>query len=266
MYSNTLQEVRHYLSGAVGDLEYGQCGVTGATTTKIYITTLWQPDDYYNEHKHQVHIYSGTNIGVDRRVTDWVLADKLATVHTAYDAACDASSWAEFHYKFTADDYGKAINLAIISLGDKYYIPMTDETVTGVADQYEYDIPDNFTHISRLTKETSADSGEFTLPNAIEPRIWELISPRKLKFAKPHYSPDAGIDLRLEGSGTQELLVADTDICYLPVDWLIQKAITFLPQGKIQSNELDDTYKQALLFSSREPLAGPDPRAQRVVE
>ena len=119
MFENNLQVLRHYLSNSVGDLIYGQAGTTGATTTKIYAPFLWQPDDYYNNNKYEAYVYAGTNIGVTKRVTDWDLGTFLLTVHSAYAAACDATSYVELHHIFTEDDYRKAINLAIESLAGK---------------------------------------------------------------------------------------------------------------------------------------------------
>ena len=265
-HSNEFWEIRHYLSSAVDDLLYGQLGTTGATTTKSYATFLFQPDDYYQEHQYEAYVYLGTNHGLNRRITDWDLSAFLYTVHTAYDAACDATSYAELHHIFSADEYNKAINLAIESMKGKYTIEKIDETVTLVADDYEYTIPDGFTHIHRITTENAANTEIFYEDDEIDPRDWMLISPRKLKLREGNYSIDAGKDLRIEGQGEQATLLIDTDVCKLPLDWLVQKAITRLPQNKIQSNGLDATYRQAVIMSANEPKKFPNPRAKAVKE
>jgi len=72
--------------------------------------------------------------------------------------------------------------------------------------------------------------------------------------------------LRLEGQGTQPIVDSDSDIIYLPPDWVVQKAITFLPQSKIQSNKLDNVFRQALIMSAREPRYAPNPSAKRIME
>ncbi len=267
MDSNTLQVIRHYLSNSVGDLTYGNAGTTGATTTLIYAPFLWQADDYYNNHKYEAYVYLGTNIGVTKRVTDWVLSTFLLTVHSAYDNACDATSFVELHRIFTEDDYRKAINLAIGSLANgTFVIDKTDATITLVADVYEYTVPAGFSHIHRITTEKTAGTGLFQERAVIDNRDWRLISPRKIKFHESHYGVTAGKDLRIEGQGKQEKLTSDASVCYIPMDWLVQKAITFLPMNKIQNNSLLDTYKAAIALSQKEPRRWPHHFAQRVVE
>jgi len=269
LFSNNLQVIRHYLSAAVGDLIYGQCGTTGATTQKIYANFLWQANDYYNDHKYEVYVYAGTNIGVTKRVTDWVLADYLLTVHSVYDAACNATSYIELHHIFSEDEYRKAINLAIEALAGKYLVDVIDDTtITLVADTYEYLLPTNMLYLHKVTTEHDAAGDIFYDSDVVDSRDWSIIKayPPYLKLRKGYYSITADKDLRLEGQGTQDLVTEDSALIYLPPDWLVQKAITFLPQNKIQSNNLDATYRQALILSAREPRVYPNPRAQRITE
>jgi len=265
-HSNTLTVLRQYLSGAVGDLIMGQCGTTGADTTHTYAPFLWKPDDYYNENYYSAYVFAGTNIGVEKRITDWDLGTFLFTVHSAYAAACDATSYIELHNIFTESDYRKAINLSIESLADKYFIDKIDITTTLVADTYEYTLPSDMTRIHRIITEDVAGNGKFYNSAVIDPRNWGLISPRKLKLDKRYYSVSAGKDLRIEGHGRQTILTSDSSICYLPPDWIVQKSITFLPSSKIQSHQLDEVYRRALLESVNEPERRPLPESRRVVE
>ena len=266
LYSNTLAVLRHYLASVCGDLIAGQAGVTGATTTKIYAPFLYHANDYYNNNFYEVYVYAGTNIGVTKRVTDWVLADLLLTVHSAYSVACDATSYIELHRIFTTDEYNKAINLAIEAIAENYLIDKIDETTTLVADVYEYTLPSGFDFVHKVTTEDEADSGDYYDEDEIDSRDWDLISPRTLKLRYGYYSITAGKDLRIEGQGRQDTVDSDTDVIYLPPDWVVQKAITFLPQNRIQSNNLDATYRNALLLSAKEPRNWANPRSQRVVE
>ncbi len=266
-FSNTLQELRHYLASSVGDLIYGQAGTTGATTTKIYAPFLWQADDYYNEHKYEAYVYLGTNIGETRRATDWVLSSKLLTIHTAYDAACDATSFVELHHIFIVDELDKAINLSIQSLGTDYLIDKIDETITLVADVYEYTVPSGFNYIHKITTEKDTDTGTFRGGYEIDQRAWDLISPRTLKLKYGYYGITAGEDLRIEGQGVQNILTSDTDVCNPPPEWIVQKAITLLPQNKIQSNDLDRTLAVAVTWVERHPIAmRQNPWGRRVIE
>jgi len=258
----------------VGDLIYGNCGVTGATTAIIHAPFLWQANDYYNDHKYEVYVYAGTNIGATKRVTDWTLSTThLLTVHSVYDAKCDATSYVELHRIFSEDDYRKAINLAIESLAGKYLVDIIDDTTIGstvamTADVWEYALPTSMLYLTKVTEEDEVAGDEFFESGVIDSRNWSIIKayPPYLKLDKRYYTPTAGKDLRLEGQGTQPIVDDDTDVIYLPPDWVVQKAITFLPQNKIQSNDLDATYRQALLLSAKEPRVWPDPRSQRIVE
>ena len=266
MYSNKLWEVRHYLANSVGDLSYGQCGTTGASTTKTYAGFLYQADDYYNEHHYEAYVYLGTNKGLTRRVTDWVLSTYLLTVHSAYAAACDATSFVELHRIFTEDELRKAINLAIESIAGQYLIDKVDATVTLIADTYEYTLPSGFEYVHAVTTEDAADTGNFYQSAELDPRDWDIISPRTLRLRKGTYSITAGKDLQIEGQGRQATVDDDTDEIELPPDWLIKKAITVLPQGKLQDNALTNTYKQAFMLAANMPANYRNPRARRVVE
>lgn len=266
MYSNTLSVIRQHLLSSVGDLLKGQCGTTGATTSKIYAPFLWQANDYYSDHKYHAYVYLGKNIGVDKRAKGWALSSFLLEVHSAYDAACDATSYIELHRIFVVDELHSAINQAINAMGDKYVLPFTDETIVLVADIHEYSLPSDVTHITRITTEDSADSGTFENEDEIDFRDWRLISPRKLKLDENRYSITAGKDLRIEGYKTQATVSADTDVINIPPAWLVQKAITFLPMNKISSNNLLATYRAAFELSAREPRSHPAPQHRRVVE
>ena len=269
LFSNSQRVIRHYLATAVGDNIFGQAGTTGATTTKIYAPFLHQGDDYYNNQFYEVYVYAGTNQGITKRATDWVLSTYLLTVHSAYAAACDATSYIELHRIFTTDEYNKAINLAIEALAKRYLVDIKDETtITLVADTYEYALPTSMLYLHKVTTEDEVGNDTFYESAEIDPRDWSIIKayPPKLKLRYGYYSITAGKDLRLEGQGAQPTVSADTDIIYLPPDWLVQKAVTFLPQNKIESGGLDATYRNALVLSAREPRSWPNPRSQSIVE
>lgn len=351
LFSNTLQVVRHYLSSAVGDLVYGQAGTTGATTTKIYAPFLAKPNDYFNDQYFEVYVYAGTNIGVTKRVTDWVLSTYLLTVHSAYSAACDATSYIELHHIFTEDEYRKAINLAIEGITKKYLVDIKDETtirLTSTEDNLgntvytqEYALPTSMLYLERViteeavsgqkltgtisgaftdgekvtggtsgatgemaydsttyirlrkvsgtfvTGETAtggtsaktcsaitavesetAGGGRFLADDVIDPRNYSIIRsyPAKLKLHEDYYAIDEDLYLRLEGQGAQPTVDDDTDVIYLPPDWVVYKAITFLPQNQVQSNKLDEVYRRALVLSANEPRVWASPKSRRIVE
>ena len=266
IYSNTLAVIRKYLSSVIGDLIEGTAN--SGTTTTLVSTLLRQANDYYNHHKYRCYIYDGTNIGVEREVSDWDLGTHTLTFDPAFPSAINNTSKYELHYIFTEEEYRKAINLAVECQANKYFVEIKDETTVLVADTYEYALPTSMLGIIHIITEKTKDGGIFDASDEIDPRDWDIIKsyPPKLKLHEDYYSIVAGKDLRLEGQGTQPLVDGDTDIIYLPPDWVVWKAITFLPQNKIQSNNLDATYRNALVLSAKEPRRWANPKAQRVVE
>ena len=272
LFSNTLPILRQALASAVGDLDYGQCGVTGATTTKIYAPFLWKADDYYNDHNYEVYVYAGTNIGVTKRITDWVLSTFLATVHSAYDAACDATSYIELSRIFTEEDKRKALNRVVEFMADKYMLDVVNVATTLSTNTYEYAMPTSipFEYVHRITRETTAAGGVFADVNIINPDWYKFIVVGTASFVKfdeiKYKLPSAhnSKDLRLEGQKRQLTLSSDTVTCYLPFDWMIQKAITYLPLDKIESNKLDKTLAAALSFVENVPLRGVYPNSKKV--
>jgi len=114
----------------------------------------------------------------------------------------------------------------------------------------------------------TAGGGRFLDKDIIDPRYYSIIRAYapKLKLNKDYYDIDEDLYLRLEGQGTQPIVDDDADIIYLPPDWLVNKAITFLPKNKIESNKLDDVYRKAVIDSARIPYTWPNPKARRVVE
>tara|TARA_Y100000310_G_scaffold281082_1_gene301309 strand:- start:15872 stop:16558 length:687 start_codon:yes stop_codon:yes gene_type:complete len=227
---------------------------------------LRKANDYYQDHNHRAYIYAGTNIGEEREASDWVLSTNTLTLAPAFGSAIDATSEYELHYIFIEDEYRKAINLAIESVVGKYLIDKIDVTTVLVADIYEYTLPADMYYIHRIITEKAANGGVFDASDEVDPRDWELISPRKLKLHEDRYSITAGKDLRIEGQGKQDTVSSDTDLILLPPDWLVAKAITFLPQAKIQSNKLDEVYRRALITSIREPTNAANPYGKKVIE
>jgi len=267
LFSNTLSAVRQHLSAAVGDLITGTAD--SGTSTTIVHTMLRKGDDYYNEHHYRSYIYGGTNIGEEREVSDWDLTTNTLTLAPAYTAAIDLTSLYELHYIFTEDEYRKSINMAIESIAGKYLIDLIDETTIELSTgTYEYALPTSFLYLYKVITEETAAGGVFNEADEVDFRAYTIIKAYapEMKLHESRYSIGDGKFLRLEGQGAQAKVTADTDGIYLPLDWVVQKAITFLPQNKIQSNKLDNTYRQALILAANEPRAYPHPKAKRIVE
>ncbi len=268
LFSNQLSVIRQYLSSAVGDLILSTA-TTPLSTQHYTDSMLTKADDYYNENFYKAYCYSGTAIGQEREVYDWVYDNRNLLFNPAFNPTIADGDLFELHHIFDEKEYRRAINLAIEELAGKYLVDIIDDTtITLVADTYEYALPTSLLYLTKVTTEHEVDGDIFYDFDVIDSRDWSIIKayPPYLKLRKGRYSITADKDLRLEGQGTQPIVTGDTDVIYLPPSWLIQKAITFLPQNKIQSNELDATYRQALVISAREPRVYPNPRAQRIVE
>jgi len=267
LYSNTLAVVRQYLGGAVGDLILATAANGGSVS--FTDTMLRKGEDYYNDHGYRGYCYEGDAIGQEREVSDFVASGSTVTFDPAFSPVIANGDKFELHYIFTEGDFRRAINLAIESLAGKYLVDIKDEsTITLSADTYEYALPLSMLYLERVITEETAGGGVFEAAGEVDPRDYYIIKsyPPKLKLHEGRYAISAGKDLRLEGQGTQALVDDDSDIIFLPPDWVVQKAITFLPQNKIQSNKLDGVFRRALLISADEPSNWPDPRSQRVVE
>lgn len=351
MYSNTLAVVRQYVSSVVGDLILSTAGAPVSST--LYTDSeLTKADDYYNHLNYRGYCYSGTAIGQERAVHDWVYANRNLIFTPAFSPAIVAADKFELHKIFFVDELNRAINMAIESVADgKYLIDKVDTTtvkLTSTEDNlgnivytYEYTLPTDVYYVDRVTTEhgvggsklTGTVSGAFTAGetvtgetseatgelsygpdgstyirlrkvsgtfaveetatggtseetcssitavasetagsgkwedgDVIDPRNWRLLSSRKLKLHESYYHVNEDLYLRIEGQGRQAVVTSDTTAIVLPLDWLVQKAITFLPGNKIESNALDETYRRAMIASAQSPKNYPHPESRKVIE
>lgn len=106
--------------------------------------------------------------------------------------------------------------------------------------------------LTAVDNETVGD-GKFEEEDVVDQRDWRIIKsyPPKIKFNEDHYSVVGDLRIRLEGQGSQDNVTADIDNIFIPDDWLVLKAITFLPYSKIESNNLLNTFKMAEAKSAR---------------
>lgn len=353
-YSNTLAVIRRHVASYVGDNDFVGTFASGSTTTGVH-TMLTKGDDYFNEHGFYCYIYGGTNIGAERKCSDWTLTTPANTLtfDPAFASAIDNTSQYELHYKFRSDDYLQAINLALESLADKYYISIKDQTtirLTSVTDNlgntkytWEYALPTNMMYLEKVITErkvsgvklTGTVSGAFTsgetitggtsgatgelsygpaggtyirvrkvsgtfsvgetatgttssktcsaitavdsetagdgvwdLSDTIDPRYYDIMQDYapKLKLHEDRYSVDEDLYLRLEGQGTQDRVTADTDVIYLPPEWITMKAVSLLPMSKVIDHHLEGVVNYARGMAQKEPRSYPHPWSRKCYE
>jgi len=288
-YSNYVYIIRQHIASAVGDLIMGTAD-SGTQTTTVD-TELGDPrwgDDYFNEHGYRQYIYEGTNVGEERFITDWDQSAFQLTNAPAFSSAIDNTSKYELHWKFTAREYLNAINLAIESIADRYLINAKDEStikLTSTEDNlgntvytWEYALPTSCLYLYRVIpehavagqKSEASGDGKFETNEAIDLRFWSIIKsyPPKLKIDEDKYNIDEDLYLRLEYQAAQPRVSTDTDVVYLPPDWLVAKAVTLLPADKIQASELQHAigWARESLGRMREPRSYPHPLAKKVIE
>ena len=266
LFSNNLAVTRQHLSAMVGDLILST--PSSASSATALDTMLRKGDDYYNEHGYRGYCYEGTAIGQEREVSDFAAVGTVSFA-PAFSPALTTGDELEFHHIFTEDEYRKAINMAIESIAGKYLVDLIDETTIELSTgTYEYALPTSFLYLYRVITEETAAGGVWNTEDEIDWRDYTIIKAYApvLKLHESRYSIGDGKFLRLEGQGAQAIVDDDTDVINIPLDWLVQKAITFLPKNKLQSNQLDSTYQQALVLAAREPRAYPHPKARRIVE
>jgi len=119
-----------------------------------------------------------------------------------------------------------------------------DDTVTGASGSCGV--------LTAVADETVGD-GKFPIKNIVDPRDWSIIKTNgpKIKFNEDHFSVVGDLRVRLEGQGSQALVSSNTDDIFLPPDWLVLKAITFLPYSKLESDKLLNTFKMAEAKTAR---------------
>jgi len=257
----------------VGDLIMGTAD--SGTVNTIVDTELANPgwgNGYFSEHKYKTYVFAGVDIGQERFVTNWVAANTELTCAPDFTNTITNTSQYELHNTFSADEYLRAINLGIEAMAGRYLIDIKDETtITLSADTYEYDLPLSMLYLYRVTTEDTVASNTYYNEDIIDPHYWNIIKSYapKIKLDKNYYSIVANKDLRLEGQGAQPKVDDDTDIIYLPPDWLVAEAILNLPRSKILSGKLDNVYKQAekdAMYYRMTERNNPNPRARSVVE
>ena len=226
IYSRTQAQLRQTLSRRNHDLELVTCEAGSDATHFVSSYLLGNgKDDYYNT--WEAHAYEGTNIGNTREITDWVHADKKATLAPAFSSALDITSKLELHRECKVAELNDFLNEAIDMVAKEILFDIVNETVVLVADTREYALPLTIIEIDRITREYNT-AGIYKMDDVIDPRDYKLLHkfPPKLWLAD-NWSPLAGRHLRIEGRASQDRLTSDGDICALPPVFVVQQALAF---------------------------------------
>jgi len=124
LHSNSRQQIRHYTSRILNDIDLGVVATPGSGT---FVCTAWEhPDDHFNKWR-EVFCYSGTGIGTTGNPTDWVNSTHTLTFLPA--ATLTTADLVELHRTWAAVEYNDAINLAIEEVMDDALTMENDTTL-----------------------------------------------------------------------------------------------------------------------------------------
>lgn len=109
--------------------------------------------------------------------------------------------------------------------------------------------------ITAVDNET-VGNGQFPKNRELDDRDWDIMkaTTSKLRFDSRVFGVIADLRVQIEGQGGQAAVSADTDYIYLPPVWVCQRAITYLPFSKVESNNLLSTFQWADSKSTKVPI------------
>ncbi|MDO8671247.1 MAG: choice-of-anchor R domain-containing protein [Dehalococcoidia bacterium] len=122
---------------------------------------LAYPDDHWND--GECFVYSGTGAGGSRIVSDFAATLGEVTPFAAWDTAPVATDLFEMHQhdEWRADDYNKAIDLAILAAKDTYLTDKIDTTLTMQGVRFEYPIPSGFRYVGAVHMDTMLNGSDY---------------------------------------------------------------------------------------------------------
>jgi hypothetical protein len=207
----------------------------GSTTTIVDAVRRDEPDDYFQNTSPISYAYILTTTdnlapkSEERRASDFANSGGTLSVVPAYSVTPGAGdTYAIYHLKRWAD-LKEYINMAIDMVKAETLLPKIDETyLTLQGSVFEYPVPEGMTHLFRVTQ----SDAELLFYNSdpIDPTLYRIV--KNLGNPILRFESSAGLTdgykLRIEGFGTQEKLVNDTDICYLNPDFVVAQAGAFI--------------------------------------
>jgi hypothetical protein len=133
-------DIRHYTAALLDDLVLGTA-TGGSTTTLIDTADRYEQDDTLNG--MFVKIYSGTGLGKERLVNDYVQSTSTITIGGSAWTAPIAGSLYELHSRFSAAQYDVYCKMALRDLTRRCKLLETvvDESLTAGANDYEHNVP-----------------------------------------------------------------------------------------------------------------------------
>lgn len=244
--ADALYDIRHLLSGMIGDLPLKSVASAASTSTLRDDFGLAEPDDDWNG--AWLYVYQGLGQGQERMVADF--ASHTLFLATAWATVPISGSKYEVHRSWkVTDHYNPFIKMAFRSRRKRTLLAAANTSTAMVSDTYEYDVPTNFATISEVWKEDS--EGDFATPIPLRD-LWIDRANKHLCFEKSAADNagyiENGLHLRIIGQkyDTEPTAEADTfAINTTPLIWLA-KAYLHAAEGNdasmgaaLQAAEID---------------------------
>jgi hypothetical protein len=210
----------------------GTPAVTFSTTGFTCGDLALDETDFYKD--WYLRFYSGTHKDITRRVTSSIITTGAIVFSPALTGAVDVTDLFELHRDFLPEEYNNAINMAIAMIQDEVLEDKLDETLTIVADTYEYAVPAGFYAIDGIIQGDS--SNKYFQSAAIGLKAWKIINAagtKKIWFDKELVSLTAGYKLRLTGQSLASQLSLDASTTDINSAYIVQQAKALLHQSRI---------------------------------
>lgn len=240
IYSDTRQEIRHYVARLCNDLLLGTVSSPASGTFVCALAGWEKPDDHFN-HWVEMFCYAGTGIGTKGNPTDWDNTSHTLTFLPAATLTADDS--VEMHERFTVNEYNDFINMAIEMVAKEALVNKVDTSIDLEEDTYSYDLPTAFLYVNAIYLESStADLYDSSLP--IDRLYWRIVrgTTTKLEFVKNYFTPTDGRELRITGLASPAKLSADSSECPINPVFIAYQAAALMHQSRIRGRDLDSEY------------------------
>lgn len=259
IYDYTLDQlIERTCQLALGSGVWFEGTATGGTTGTVVDSSRYEADDYFQNIDAWAYIRTTTDgaapRGEEREISDWVQNGGTATVLPVFSAAPAAGDTYAFIAGYRWAEIKAAINTAIDLVAPYALIEKMDETISLIADVYEYPLPAGFLYVYRIAMANSDGIYIDKIPaeyyrvvrSAPIPRLHFYRFPAEQQHSRHYYgelwaNADLTADrlLRIEGLGRQATLIQDSDSCKINPDFVCYQAAALLHANRIRRSDTD---------------------------
>jgi hypothetical protein len=216
--SETKAAFRRRLARLLVILHTGTTSEAGTTLSVVCLPLI----DHYSEddsmNGSSIYDVTGTEW---RRVSSWLASSGTAAVNRAFTASQASGRAIEVYEQFTPDELDDALRMALDEAYPYVAEEIVDTSLTGIASQYEYTVPNTIRDLSRMRGgkvQYEIDTAVTTFPYA-DIDYWDV---RPASGSQTLVLPNAGFyvgrTLRLTGWGAPTYPATDATLLPLPAD------------------------------------------------